>query len=138
VVALRDALVGLAVVAFGIVVVVVLLVSRSHIKTQDQLPKANRLASFEQQWREAGMTVPLAKPTQPIIEQAAKQTPIQDMVLPSVIVEGASKGTHITKDETAEPEPVRSANPRHRATRDVCRGKGRVYTKNGKSWRCKR
>lgn len=41
---------------------------------------------------------------------------------------------------TLKSRPKKEKKRRHRRTRhgDICRGRGRTYTKNGKSWRCNR
>jgi hypothetical protein len=36
-----------------------------------------------------------------------------------------------------EPEPTPRQKVKHKPS-DICRGKGRIYTPNGKSWRCRR
>jgi len=81
--------------------------------------------SFEEQWRAAGMTMAVAEPRRIAIER---------VVAPEIIVASATTATQVEEvpEEKAKPRSIR------RTTRDVCRGKGRVYTKNGKSWRCKK
>lgn len=37
-----------------------------------------------------------------------------------------------------EPEEAPEARHRHRHEHDICRGKGRSYTRGGRSWRCNR
>ena len=123
-VAFRNALAGIAIVLVGLTVIGINMIPRSA-KVPDQFPKANRLLSFEDQWRAAGMTMAIAEPRRITIER---------VVAPDVVVANATVATQV------EEAPEAKAKPRsiRRTTRDVCRGKGRVYTKNGKSWRCRK
>ncbi len=89
----------------------------------EPVPKANRIISFEDQWRAAGMTMAMAEP---------KRITVERVVLPEIIVAGATSAPQVV----AEAEEPR-ANRKPVVVRDVCRGKGRVWVSK-KRWKCRR
>jgi len=117
-------LAGIAIVLVGLTVIGMFMFTRSAHRPEP-LAKASRILSFEDQWRAAGMTMAIAEPRRITTER---------IVMPDVVVPSATVATQVEEvpEEKAKPRSIR------RTTRDVCRGKGRVYTKNGRSWRCRK
>ena len=83
---------------------------------------------FEDSWRDTAVPLSLAPRIIPLDAPKVIKTEVIP-VTPEVITQ-ADISVPVTRKpkETREPKPER----------DLCRGKGKRYTHNGKSWRCRR
>ncbi len=125
-----EAMVAVAIVAAGLALVVAVFISRAST-TPHPSPKASRIISFEEQWRMAELVPLPAAPALPTVASDARAVKLERLVMPTIT------DTQVVAEQAA---PEVTVKPRRVKVyrRDVCRGKGRIVTKNGKSWRCKR
>jgi len=121
----------LVAIAIGIIVGVVL-ARATYTAPPAAVKSSARLPSFEEKWRLAGLAVPLAKP---VVLNETRLVKLEAVIKPDVIEPSATVAPLRIE---YEPEPQVKPKRVRIAHRDVCRGKGKVYTKGGKSWRCKR
>jgi len=90
------------------------------VPTETFVPKIPK--SFENKWIDAGLAIRS--------DRLDSAPPMPRKVQPVAVA---------PPPDVEEPEPARSAAPKPvRVAHDICRGKGRVYSKNGKSWKCRR
>lgn len=57
---------------------------------------------------------------------------------PFVVAQQPESSVAAPVAEPQETEPQEAEPRRHRHAHDICRGKGRTYTRGGRSWRCNR
>ena len=81
---------------------------------------------FEDAWKDTSVPLALAPPLVMSFTRTVKTEVVTPEVITPEVSNAASNG-----EQTAD---TRTHHPEH----DICRGKGKRYTHNGKSWRCRR
>ncbi len=98
------------------------------------------LNKFDDTWKET--MVPLGFKQAQLNKPAQPPEPTPVRVIP-IIPTTNSKAPEVpvTPEVTEEPTPAVRVAKRYGSrteARDICRGKGKRYTHNGRSWRCRR
>jgi len=107
-----------------------------HVVAQPHVPAAG---GFADRWHDAIAPFALS-PTQP---RASRVVPIIRLPRPEAVEPPPPPPAPTPAPPDAVPDPpIKVAATRHERAQakphDICRGRGRTWTKNGKSWRCNR
>ena len=82
-------------------------------------------ATFLERWQE---------PVSPMVPTPVRVIPITPRAKPPVVIAQAP----VVKKEAPPPVKAKPKPKRERDTSDICRGMGKKWTANKRSWRCKR
>jgi len=118
----REAWVAIIVVAVGMSAVLGSYVARSMVHPEPIRKASQPPPTFEERWAAATNPGLVAVST---LELQPRRVTIERVVKPEIIVAGAT-------------EAKLAAEPEKKTVRDVCRGKGKIWFRGGKKWRCKR